>query len=174
MAWIAKDSAGLEIARRDEPYLDDELKAQLEADVLVKYPTREAATLPALHALQHKHGWLPYQALEEVAEFLDLPASQVLDTASFYDDFWLEPKGKHVIWICQSLSCELMGSDEVFQKLKGKLGVDIGQTTKDGRFTLKSVECLGSCGTAPCMLIDDVLHENVTLDRVDEILDTMD
>ena len=174
MAWLAKDSAGIQIAQRDEPYLDDQLKAQLEADVLVKYPTREAATLPVLHALQHKHGWLPHQAIEEAAEFLDLPASQVLDTASFYDDFWLEPKGKHVIWICQSLSCELTGSVQLFEKLKEKLGVDIGQTTEDGRFTLKSVECLGSCGTSPCMLIDDVLHENVTPQGVDQIIDAIE
>jgi len=174
MAWPVKNSAEMSIARRDEPYLDDKLKARLEADVLVRYPTREAATLPVLHALQHEHGWLPQQAIEEVASFLDLPASQVLDTASFYDDFWLEPKGRHVVWVCQSLSCELTGSQEVFEKLKDKLGIDAGQTTDDDRVTLMVVECLGSCRTSPCMLVDEVLHENVTTQGVDKIIDALD
>ena len=174
MAWSMKNSAGMEVARRDEPYLDDDLKAEFEAEVIVRYPTRQAATLPLLHALQHTHGWLPLQAIEEAALFLDVPASEVLDTASFYDDFWLEPKGRHVVWVCQSISCELMGSDQMFQKLKDKLGVDVGQTTDDGKVTLMAVECLGSCGTAPCMLVDEVLHENLTTERVDEIIDALD
>ena len=174
MAWSMKNSAGMEVARRDEPYLDDDLKAEFEAEVIVRYPTRQAATLPVLHALQHKHGWLPPQAIEEAARFLDVPASEVLDTASFYDDFWLEPKGRHVVWVCQSISCELMGSDEMFQKLRDKLGIDVGQTTDDGRITFMAVECLGSCGTAPCMLVDEVLHENLTPERVDEVIDALD
>ena len=174
MAWIMKNSATIEIERRAQPYLDDQLKAELESEVLSRYPTRSAATLPVLHALQHKHGWLPLQALEEAAAFLDVPAAQMLDTASFYDDFWLEPKGKYVIWVCQSLTCELMGAGEILTQLKRKLGVEPGQTTADGRFTLMVVECLGSCGTAPSALVDDVLHENLTPENMERILDALD
>ena len=174
MAWIMKNSATIEIDRREEPYLDDTLKAELETTILSRYPTRQAATLPVLHAIQHRHGWLPLQAIEEAAAFLDVPASQVLDTASFYDDCWLEPKGKYLIGVCQSLTCELMGATPLLERLVRKLGIEPGQTTDDGRFTLMTVECLGSCGTAPCALVDDVLHENLTSENMERILDALD
>lgn len=174
MAWIMKNSATMAVERREEPYLDDELRAQLEADVLSRYPTRQAAALPVLHALQHKHGWLPLQAVEEAAAFLETPAALMLDTASFYDDFWLEPKGKYLIWVCQSLSCELLGAVELLADIQRKLGIAPGQTTEDGKFTLMTVECLGSCGTAPCALVEDVLHEKVTAESMGRIIDALD
>lgn len=173
MAWIAKNSGTMQIERRDEPYLTDAMKAQLEEAVIGRFPTRQAATLPVLHAVQHEAGWLPMQAIEEIADFLELPASQVLDTASFYDEYFLEPVGKYVIWVCQSLSCELMGHEGLLEKLRNKLGIDVGQTTDDGKFTLMHVECLGSCGTAPCALVNDVLHENLRADNLDTILDAL-
>ncbi len=173
MAWIAKNSGTMQIERQDEPYLDEVMKAELEAEVIPRYPTRQAATLPVLHAVQNKHNWLPYQALEEVAEFLELTAAQVLDTASFYDQFYTQPKGRHLIMLCQSLTCEIVGQPALRDALCGKLGIEPGQTTDDGRFTLVNAECLGACDGGPCALVNEQLHEKLTLENFEAILDTL-
>ncbi|MDP6154326.1 MAG: NADH-quinone oxidoreductase subunit NuoE [Phycisphaeraceae bacterium] len=167
MAWIMKNSAAMAIDRRDEPYLTDRMKAELEADVLPRYPTRQAATLPVLHAVQHEHNYLPYQAVEEAAAFLGVSASEMLDTATFYEEYWLTPKGKYLIMVCQSISCELMNHGQLLEMIQDKLGIGPGETTDDGKFTLMTAECLGSCGTAPCALIDETLHENLTAENFD-------
>lgn len=173
MAWITKNSGTMRIERRSEPYLDEALKARLEAEVLPLYPTKMAATLPVLHAVQDKHGWLPAQALEEVAAFLGLEPSQVADTASFYDMYYTAPKGRYLIYLCQSISCELMGQPTLQKAICEKLGIEPGQTTDDGKFTLQPFECLGSCGTAPCALVNDKLHENLTVENFSAILDSL-
>ncbi len=170
MAWITKNSGSLAVERRDEPYLSEALKAKLEAEVLPRYPTRRAALLPTLHAVQHEHHWIPYQAAEEIAAFLELKPSDVLDTASFYEEFWLQPKGTYLIMVCQSISCELMGQITLLEKISAFLGIEPGQTTEDGRFTLMAAECLGSCGTAPCALVNEKLHENLTVENFQQIL----
>lgn len=167
MAWIMKNSAAMAIDRRDEPYLTDRMKAELEADVLPRYPTRQAATLPVLHAVQHEHNYLPYQAVEEAAAFLGVSASEMLDTATFYEEYWLTPKGKYLIMVCQSISCELMNHGQLLEMIQDKLGIVPGETTDDGKFTLMTAECLGSCGAAPCALIDETLHENLTAENFD-------
>ncbi len=171
MAWITKNSAAATIDRRDEPYLDESLKDELERQVLTRYPTRQAATLPVLHAIQHKYNYIPHQALEETADFLELSAAEVLDTATFYEDFWLRPKGKYLIMVCQSISCELMNHDQLLTKIKSRLGIEPGQTTQDGRFTLMTAECLGSCGTAPVALVNETLHENLTAENFERVID---
>lgn len=168
-----KNSAGATIDRRPEPYLDDTLKAELEKTVLPRYPSRRAACLPVLHALQDKYNWLPYQALEETAAFLGVAPSEIADTASFYEMYWTRPKGKYLIMVCQSISCELRGQGELMNRLEKKLGIQPGQTTPDGKFTLMHAECLGSCGTAPCALVNDKLHENLTVENLDRILDAL-
>jgi len=173
MAWIVKNSASQTIQRSDQPALDESLKAQLEADVLPRYPTRQASVLPVLHAIQHKHNWISHQAIEETADFLGLHASQVWDTASFYEDFWLRPKGKYLIMVCQSISCELMGQVDLLKKIKAKLGIDTGQTTDDNQFTLMTAECLGSCDTAPCALVNDKLYESLTAENFEQVLDAL-
>lgn len=174
MAWIAKNSATVQIDRQDEPYLTDALKKQLEAEVVPRYDTRMASTMPALHLVQDTHGWLPHQAIEEIADFLGLTASQVLDTATFYEEYWLKPHGKYVIWVCQSLSCEIMGQQNLVNQLKDHLGIAVGETTDDGKFTLMDVECLGSCGTAPCALVNHKLHENIDAENFQKVLSTLE
>jgi NADH-quinone oxidoreductase subunit E len=171
MAWIMKNSAGMKVEHRAEPYLDDALKAQIEKDILPRYPTRRAATPPVLHAIHDKHNWIPYQAIEETAAFLGLQPSEVLDTASFYEMYWTQPKGKYLVMVCQSISCELRGHEALLEKLEKKLGIEVGQTTPDGRFTLMHGECLGSCGTAPCALVNDTLHEDLTAENFEKVLD---
>lgn len=173
MAWITKNSATMTVDRRPEPYLDEALKAELEP-LVQRYPTRQAASLPVLHAIQDKHGFLPYQALEEAADFLDTPTAVMLDTATFYDQYFLEPKGRYVIWICQSLSCELLGADSLVNRVREKLNIDVGETTRDGKFTLKHVECIGACGGAPCGLVGEKLHENLTPDNIARIIDELE
>jgi NADH-quinone oxidoreductase subunit E len=172
MAWIVKNSAGTQIERRDEPYLTQEIKEHFEANIVTRYPSRRAASIPLLHALQDKYNWLPPQALEEAAEFLGIQASELMDTASFYEMFWLKPKGKYLIMVCQSISCELLGHEKLIEALEKKLGITVGQTTPDGKFTLIHGECLGSCGTAPCALLNDRLHENLTVENLSAIIDS--
>ena len=174
MAWIVKNSGTMEIERREEPYLDAELRDELDQRYAKRFPNRQAMTLPVLHAIQEKHGWIPYQAIEEAGEFLELEASEVLDTATFYEEFFLQPKGKYTIWICQSLSCEIMGESGLVDRVKDKLGIDVGETTDDGKFTLMKVECLGSCGTAPCALVNEKLHENLSAENLEQILDGLE
>jgi NADH-quinone oxidoreductase subunit E len=149
------------------------MQADLEARVLPRYPTCRAATLPVLHAIQDRHGWIAPQAIEEAAAFLGLQPAEVLDTASFYEMFWLRPRGKYLVMVCQSISCELCGHHGLLDALQAKLGVGPGQTTPDGRFSLVHAECLGSCGSAPCALINDQLHENLTAAKLGAILDQL-
>lgn len=173
MAWITKNSATMTVERRSEPYLDEAMKAELEP-MVQRYPSRQAASLNVLHAIQDKYGYLPFQAVEEAAEFLDTPAAVMLDTVSFYDQYSLEPTGKYVIWVCQSLSCEILGSDALVDRVREKLNIEVGETTEDGKFTLRHVECLGACGGAPCALFGQKLHENLTPDNVERILDELE
>jgi NADH-quinone oxidoreductase subunit E len=174
MAWIVKNSATQKIDRSDTPYLSPALRAELEKEILPRYPTKRAALLPVLHAVQHEHHWLPFQALEEVAAFLSLTPAEVLDTASFYEEFWLQPKGRHLLMVCQSISCELLGHQALIQKVQSKLGIGPGETTEDGKLTLMTAECLGSCGSAPCALVNEKLHENLTADNLEAALASLE
>jgi NADH-quinone oxidoreductase E subunit len=171
MAWITKNSAGMKVERRAEPYLTEAMKKDLRERMLPRYATSQAALLPTLHTVQHAHGWLPPQALMEVAEFLNLKPADVLDTASFYEEYWLKPKGEQLVQVCRSIACEFCGQREITNACKAKLGMDVGETTDDGKFTLIELECLGSCGTAPAMLINEKLFENLTPEQVPQLLD---
>ena len=174
MAWIVKNSAEMKIERREQPYLDDDMKVALAEKYFPRYPKRQAASLPVLHAIQERYGYLPYQAVEEAAEFLGVAASTMLDTATFYEEYFLEPKGKYIVWVCQSVSCEIMGEGALTDKLKNKLGIEPGETTEDGKFTLMKAECLGACGGAPACLVGHELHENVEWEQLEKALDALD
>jgi NADH-quinone oxidoreductase subunit E len=170
MAWIAENLRTATFERRPEPYLTEPMKQSIAAKFFPRYPTKRAVLLPALHEIQHTDNWIPMQALEEVAAFLELPAAEVMDTATFYEEYWLKPKGQYLLQVCRSLSCEICDSRKLTNHLIQKLGIDEGQTTADGRFTLVELECLGACGTAPVMLINDVLYENLTVETIDQLL----
>jgi NADH-quinone oxidoreductase subunit E len=169
MAWIVEDRRAAKVAS-GEPLLTDEMKKHLADKYFPRYPTKRAVLLPALHHVQHAYGWISMQAMEEIAAFLELAPAEVLDTATFYEEYWLRPKGKYLLQVCRSLSCEICGSDKITQHLKHKLNLEIGETTPDQRFTLVELECLGSCGTAPAMLVNEVLHENLTTETVDQLI----
>ena len=170
MAWITENRRTATVERRAEPYLTDELKRELEAKYFHRFPTKRAALLPVLHAVQHKYNWIPTQALEEVAAFLGLAPAEVMDTATFYEEYWLRPKGKYLIQVCRSLSCEVCGSSDLTNFCRSKLGIELGETTPDGTFTLVELECLGACGTAPVALVNEVLHEELTVEKLQDVI----
>lgn len=173
MAWMVEDRRNEKIEKPTTPYLTDVIKDHLTQTYLPRYPSKRAVLLPALHLMQHTYGWIPPAALEELATFLELPPADVLDTASFYEEYWLRPKGKYLVSVCRSLSCEICGSGEITRRLANKLNIEPGETTEDGRFTLVELECLGACGTAPVMLVNDVLHENLTGESAANLLDNL-
>ena len=170
MAWITENRRTETVDRRAEPYLTDDMKIDLANRYFPRYPTKRAVLLPALHLVQHTYGWIPVQAMEEVAAFLEISPAEVMDTATFYEEYWLKPKGQYLIQVCRSLSCEICGSRAITEYLREKLGVELGETTADGRFTLIELECLGSCGTAPAVLVNEVLHENLDAETVDRLI----
>jgi NADH-quinone oxidoreductase subunit E len=171
MAWIVKDSAHAAVERRPQPYLTEEMKQHMATELLPRYATKQAALLPVLHKLQHKIGWLPGQALEEAAAFLGLSPAEVLDTATFYEEYFLKPKGEHLIQVCRSIACELCGYKDLRDKLQAKLGILPGETTDDGKITLMEVECLGACDFAPCALVDHHLHETLSFEKLSKVVD---
>jgi NADH-quinone oxidoreductase subunit E len=149
-------------------------KAQIQ-DLLKRYPTREAALIPALHIAQREWGgWLPDAAVAAVARELALPEARVYGVVTFYDLLHQHPVGRHRIRVCTNLPCMLRGSDEIMAALRGELGVGEDEVTPDGRCSYVHFECLGSCDTAPMMMIDETYHENLTPERVHEILRKLD
>ena len=140
-----------------------------------EYPDPQSAVLPALALAQRDYGgWLPKAALDEVAAVLNLPATQVAATATFYTMFHKQPVGRHVIWVCTNIACSLLGAEHLIAHLSRKLGIAVGETTPDGRVTLLEAECLGSCGTAPVMQVDDAYYENLTEAKIDQILASLE
>jgi NADH-quinone oxidoreductase subunit E len=136
-----------------------------------RYPTTEALLLPALHIAQRQYGgWLPDAAIAAVAGELDLPVARVYGVVTFYDLFHQKPVGKHRIRVCNNLSCQLRGAEEVLEILHQELGVGEEEVTPDGRCSYVHFECLGSCDTAPMMMVDDDYHENLTPNRVRQIV----
>jgi NADH-quinone oxidoreductase subunit E len=111
--------------------------------------------------------------MEEIAEFLGITPAEVMDTATFYEEYWLRPKGKYLIQVCRSLACEICGCRELTERMMSQLNVELGETTADQRCTLVELECLGSCGTAPVAMVNEVLHENVTPESLSEIVDKL-
>ncbi len=129
------------------------------------------ALLPILHDLQHEYHFIAYQAMIEVAAFLAIKPADVMDTVTFYEEFTLEPTGKCVIGICQSIACEVCGHKQLLDHVSNRLGIHAHETTKDGKFTLLALECLGSCDTAPVALFNETLHENLTVAKIDALID---
>lgn len=172
MPWIAEDRRRA-LDTTGGPLLTEEMKAHLRDVYFPRYPTKRAVLLPALHYVQHAYNWIPPQAIAEIAEFLELAPAEALDTASFYEEYWLKPKGKYLLQVCRSLACELCRANELTDSLVATLGVDVGETTTDKRFTLVELECLGACGTAPVMMVNDALYENLDVAKLEEILATL-
>lgn len=155
-------------------FLNDDIRTAVKA-LFPRYPTKQAVTLPALHLVNEQLGYVPPQAVVEIAELLELSPAQVQDTLSFYGFFQqAKPVGRHRMWVCRSISCEARGSEELLDYLREKLGIEPGQTTADGQITLEFAECLGACDYAPAILVNEALHENMTKEKIDEMLSNLD
>lgn len=141
--------------------------------ILARYPDRQGALLPILHLAQQEWGCISDEVVERISELLQLPPSRVRGVVTFYPAFRTRPVGSHLIEVCSTLSCSLMGSEEVVDYLREKLSIEIGETTSDARFTLQRTECLAACGTAPVMMVDGELYESLTRQRIDQILDRL-
>ncbi|MBT4803901.1 MAG: NADH-quinone oxidoreductase subunit NuoE [Legionellales bacterium] len=140
---------------------------------LAKYPAdkKRSAVLMSLRIVQDEYGYLYRELLDNVASYLGISYIEVYEVASFYSMYKLKPTGKYHIKVCNSISCSLCGSGKILQHLVKKLGINIGQTTSDGKFTLDYAECLAACSSAPVMIVNDkTYHENLTEDKVDEII----
>ncbi|GJM18149.1 MAG: hypothetical protein DHS20C14_03620 [Phycisphaeraceae bacterium] len=173
MAWITKPSATEQIERRAEPYLTGPMRTKLLETYRPRFETALGALLPALHMIQHEYGWVPRQAMLEIADALGLPPADVFDTATFYEEYWTKPKGEHIVAVCRSVACEFCNATACTEAIKDSLGIDVGETTPDGKVTLVELECLGSCGTAPAALIDEDLHENLTPERLTQLVSSV-
>lgn len=144
-------------------------------EIIARYPDgrQKSALLPLLHLVQKQWGWVSPEAMDYVAEMLSIEAIEVYEVATFYTMFHLEPVGKHVIEYCRTGPCCLMGGEKVYDHLKQRLGIGTGQTTPDGMFTLKEVECLAACGWGPVFQIREKYYMNLTPEKVDEIIDDL-
>ena len=137
-------------------------------------PTNRSMLLTALYVTEQLHGYLSPEAIERVGQRLGMTPREVYEAASFYSMYKWKPTGRHVIQVCEGLSCHLAGGAErLADYLKQSLGIEMGETTPDGLFTLQTVQCLAACGSSPVMRVNDTLYENLTFDQVDMILDEL-
>jgi len=152
------------------PEVVEEMQAHL-----TKYPPdrKRSALIPLLFVIQRERGYVDNEGVNFLSLFLDLEVTDIWETVTFYSMFNLHPVGKHHIQICKTLSCRIMGEPEITEHICNKLGVHVGETTDDGKFTVSLVECLGSCGTAPMMQIGFDYHEDLTIEKVDKLLDSL-
>ena len=139
-------------------------------DILDRYPTARAAVLPMLWLVQEQEGWVPPEAVATVADNLGMRAGEVHEVMSFYTMFRRRPQALNRIELCQGLCCRMRGADEILEHVKTRLGVEEGCATDDGRFHISTSHCLGMCGTAPSMMVGDECYEDLTVEKVDEIL----
>ena len=143
------------------------------SEILTRYPNKMAACIPTLHLCQDQHGWISDDIVQFVSQRLDLPSAHVKGVVTFYTLFNQHPVGKHQVWVCRTLPCALRGAGDVLAQCEKKLGIKPGETTPDGKVTLRTAECLASCGTAPMMQVDKDYHENLSRADVDRILDAL-
>jgi len=153
----------------------EEERQELER-VAARYPDRTSATLPALHLAQRRAGWIGPDVIDEVARAVGVTRLHVADVVSFYTMFQRRPVGRHLIGVCRTLSCHVLGGAELVAYLRQRLqlGEKTAGTDPRGLFTLEQVECLGSCGTAPVVVVDGVYHENMTVDALRQLLDGLE
>jgi NADH-quinone oxidoreductase subunit E len=146
------------------------------ARIRARYPDPMSATLPLLHLAQDRLGWVSPEVVDEVARILDLPRIHVADVVSFYTMFRRTPPGRHVISVCRTLSCHVLGGKAILDYLRGRLQLGEAHAGSDphGRFSLEEVECLAACGTGPTLLVDGVYHESMTVEAVKALLDGLE
>jgi len=150
--------------------LSDEERREIEEE-LSHYDYKRAACIEALKIVQRHRGWVSDESIHDLAPVLEMSPDELDNVATFYNLIYRQPVGEHVILLCDSVSCWLMGYDQILARLKERLGVDLGETTQDNKFTLLPMVCLGTCDHAPAMMIDDELYRDLNPDKVDQILE---
>ena len=164
------------MATNPKPRTPERLSAAVRTEIdrwTAKFPPerKRSALLSALTIAQRENGgWLTPELMESVADYLEVPPVAVEEIATFYSLYDLAPVGRHKLYVCNSISCWLCGSERIIEYLKQRLGIDVGETTPDGRFTLKQAECLAACGGAPAMVVGGEYHEHLTPEKVDALL----
>jgi NADH-quinone oxidoreductase E subunit len=139
-----------------------------------RYPQKRSALIPALQLAQKEAGYVSYELVCEIAQLFSLAPNEVNEVASFYTMFYKKPVGKYVIQVCTNISCLICSAEQIMEHLTQRLGIRPGETTKDKKFTLMEVECLGSCGTSPVIQINDQYYEELTPEKVDRILESLE
>ncbi len=154
--------------------MDEKTRKEIEENILPKYRTRRSACMASMQLVQGQKGYLTKEDMEEIARLLDMEPVEVEAVGKFYTMYNVErPVGRYHIQVCENLSCSLMGGEHILRHLERLLGIKTGQTTGDKRFTLSVVQCLGSCGTAPVIQVNDDYYENLTDKKVEEILEKL-
>jgi NADH-quinone oxidoreductase subunit E len=149
--------------------LTEEEKREIEAEI-PHYEQKRAVCIDAMKIVQRHRGWVSDESIQGIAEFLEMSPDELDSVATFYNLIFRRPVGKHVILVCDSVSCWIMGYDRVRERLTTRLGIKLGETSADGRFTLLPIACLGTCDHAPALMIDDDLFRDLNPEKVDEIL----
>ncbi|MGE5431836.1 MAG: NADH-quinone oxidoreductase subunit NuoE [Syntrophomonadaceae bacterium] len=150
----------------------EENLAKIEA-VRKKYPASKAAVMPVLYIAQEQNGYITKEVMDEVAQLLGINTVDVLGVATFYTMYHTNPVGKYHVQVCTNVSCMLRGGYEMLDEVVKKLGIEVNGLTPDGKFSIEEVECMGSCGTAPMLAVNDDYHENLTKEKLTEILDSL-
>lgn len=169
MAWKTIDRNQAVVEADAAPILNDAVREKIRF-FLSRYESKRAVLLPALHVVQDAQGHVSWQAMIEIADMLEIHPSDVIDTISFYTHFWTHKKGRKVITVCRSLSCEVMGGAAVLDELKKRLQISEHGTTEDGEYSLVTEECLAGCDHAPCLLINEKMHKRIAPKDVSQIL----
>lgn len=156
-----------------KPFSFSEQESREIESLLKRYPTKRAALLPVLWIVQGRVGWVPSEAVAEVARVLDLSEAYVDGVVTFYTMYGLRPAGKYDLQFCTSISCHLNGAEDLLEHCEKKLGIGVGQTTADGKFTITEVECIAGCDRAPSMQVNDKYHEPMTPAKLDELLERL-
>jgi len=149
---------------------DEDFK-EISEDILEEYSQESSSLIPLLQETQERLGYLPKKVMERIAEYIDIPESKVYGVATFYSQFRFEPLGDHLIKACHGTACHVSGAEKITETIEQELGIETGETSEDGRFTLQKVACLGSCSLAPVIMIDDTTYGNLTREKVKEIID---
>jgi len=170
MAWITQNRQQPDKPTRTAPYITEAIRKEITEKYFPRYPSKRAVLLPLFHLLMHAHGHIAPEAINEAAKLLEMTSAEVLDAATFYEEFRFEPSGKYVVNVCRSIACELRGHDKILAKIKEVFNIDPSETTPDGLISLYEIECLGLCDQAPAALINGQPHGNLTPEAFCETL----
>jgi len=152
--------------------LSETIVQEIQAE-MSHYPERRAACIEALKIVQRHQGWVSNESLRDTAAILGMSPAELDNVATFYNLIFRRQVGRHVVFLCDSISCWVMGAEGLRAHLRSRLGIDLGETTADGRFTLLPIACLGTCDHAPALMIDEELHRDLTPERLDRVLDRL-